>query len=334
MQNEQPQDARPRIGMTIGDVAGIGPELIVRACADERVRRIARPVAFGHDAVFRQAAALCGVEFDVPCINACRDSVRDVPPATVDSRAGRGSHDALIAAGEAALRGEIDAVVTAPLNKAALNRAGIHVPGHTELLAKLCGVERFAMMLHLPPGNAVQSPHGLCIAHATLHTSIASVSGLLTTAGVREKIELVHGFLQDVGCEAPRVGVCALNPHAGEEGLFGDEESRIIAPAVASAVEAGINAAGPFPADTLIRRAVRGEFDGLVAMYHDQGHIAFKLLDFDGAVNVTLGLPIVRTSPSQGTAFDIAWTGRANPAGLIAAVHIAAQLAGTRRRRL
>jgi 4-hydroxythreonine-4-phosphate dehydrogenase len=182
------------------------------------------------------------------------------------------------------------------------------------------------MMLYLPAGDPIRSPNGLCVAHVTLHTSIASVPGLLSTDAVGETIELVDAFLRRIGCDPPRIAVCALNPHAGEDGLFGDEERRIIAPAVKAAREAGRNAAGPFPADTLIRRAVRGEFDGLVAMYHDQGHIAFKLIGFDRAVNITLGLPIVRTSPSHGTAFDIAWTGQASAEGLIEAIRIAVLL--------
>jgi 4-hydroxythreonine-4-phosphate dehydrogenase len=182
------------------------------------------------------------------------------------------------------------------------------------------------MMLYLPPGNTIRGPYGLGIAHTTLHTSIASVPSLLSEASIRATIGLVDGFLKRLACERPRVGVCALNPHAGEEGLFGDEEARLIAPAVASAQAAGINAQGPYPADTLIRRATLGEFDGITAMYHDQGHIALKLIAFGTAVNVTLGLPIVRTSPSHGTAFDIAWQGQADATGMIEAIRVAAKL--------
>ncbi len=322
----------PRIGLTMGDAAGIGPEVIVRAIVDSRVQAMCRPVVFGREELIDRASRLTASSTgNVECINAGSDSVLEVKPGTVDARAGRAAHDALIAAGEAAMRGEIDAIVTAPLNKAALHRSGIPVPGHTEILAKLCGVDRFAMMLYLPPGEIVQSPRGLCVAHVTLHTSIASVPALLTTEGITDKIALVTEFLQKIDCASPRIGVCALNPHAGEEGLFGDEETRKISPAVKAAVRAGIDVTGPLPADTLFRRAVRGEFDGLTAMYHDQGHIAFKLIGFDTAVNVTLGLPIVRTSPSHGTAFDIAWTGQAKPDGMIAAIDVAAQLAGKRK---
>jgi 4-hydroxythreonine-4-phosphate dehydrogenase len=183
------------------------------------------------------------------------------------------------------------------------------------------------MMLYLPPGERIHSAHGLGVAHVTLHTSIRSVPGLLSRDAIREKIGLIAQFLHDIGCPRPRIGVCALNPHAGEEGLFGNEEQELIAPAVLSAAESGIDARGPLPADTLLKRAVAGEFDGVVAMYHDQGHIALKLIGFDRAVNITLGLPIVRTSPSHGTAFDIAWQGKADAEGMIGAIEIAARLA-------
>ena len=208
-----------------------------------------------------------------------------------------------------------------------MHLAGKKYPGHTEILAEVCGARDFGMMLFLPSGGAVKSPHGLGVVHVTLHTSIRSVPDLLTTAGVAEKIELIDGFLRRVGCPSPRVAVCALNPHAGEEGIFGDEESRIIAPAVQAILGRGrVNVTGPLPADTLFRRAAAGEFDAVVAMYHDQGHIAFKLIGFQSAVNVTLGLPIVRTSPSHGTAFDIAWKRPADASGMIEAILIAAKL--------
>jgi len=182
------------------------------------------------------------------------------------------------------------------------------------------------MMLHLPRGSVVKGPDGLSVAHVTLHTSIASVPHLLSQQSIFEKIQLMHQFLMGIGCSEPRIGVCALNPHAGEEGLFGDEESRIIAPAVMRAREQHMAADGPFPADTLMQRAVHGAFDGVIAMYHDQGHIALKLIAFQKAVNVTLGLPIVRTSPSHGTGFDISWRGMADDSGLREATRVAMEL--------
>lgn len=333
----------PRIALTLGDVAGIGPEVTVRACVDERVRGWCQPVVVGHPEVVRRAISLVGAKRDLQeisdlaavgndqnclvCWNPAGDAAASVPPGKNDARAGKAAFDYLKSATQAALGGQIDAITTAPLSKAALHLAGLKYPGHTEILAELCGVREFAMMLYLPPGAAVRSPHGLGVVHVTLHTSIRSVPDLLTTAAIREKIGLIDGFMRDINGNAPRIGVCALNPHAGEEGIFGDEEARLIAPAVAEAVKSGLNAAGPFPADTLLKRACAGEFDAVVAMYHDQGHIALKLIGFDRAVNVTLGLPIVRTSPSHGTAFDIAWQGCANPEGMIEAIRIAALLA-------
>lgn len=345
----------PRIALTFGDVAGIGPEVIARAVAGTELYEWCRPLVTGHPAVLERALRLVGSrqlvrEVDGPaaafaddsetapgepasrpvaCWNPSSADTESVSPGAVDARAGLAAAEWLTAAARAALAGEIDAVTTAPLNKMALREAGIRHPGHTEILAETCGTDRFAMMLYLPSGEVVRSPRGLGVAHVTLHTSIASVPGLLNCGAIEEKIALVHGFLEGVGCPQPRVAVCALNPHAGEEGLFGDEEARLIAPAVAAAQSSGIRVEGPFPADTLLGRAVGGEYDGVVAMYHDQGHIALKLIGFNRAVNVTLGLPIVRTSPSHGTAFDIAWQGQADHAGLLEAVRVAAALAGT-----
>ena len=340
-------ESLPRIALTVGDVAGIGPEVVVRAIAEQRLTRFCRPVVIGHPAVVKRAKQLTGATFDVteveslaeidwsspavPCWNPSIGEAEDVPIGRIDARAGQAAYDYLVAATRAALRGEIDAITTAPLNKAALHAAGLNFPGHTEILAHECSVQDFAMMLYLPPGDALpKGEFGLGVAHVTLHTSIRSVPGLLTILHIRETIQLVSDFLKRLGCKSPRVGVCALNPHAGEEGLFGDEESTLIAPAVKESRNLGVNATGPIPADALLRRAVHGEFDGVAAMYHDQGHIALKLIGFERAVNVTLGLPIVRTSPSHGTAFDIAWQGKARAEGFVEAVRTAALLVRSR----
>lgn len=342
-------DGRPTIALTLGDVAGVGPETVVRALATFPAE-LFRPVVVGHPEVLRRALALIGatrtvVEVDAPenaaveadslaCWNPSPADVGSLAPSKVDARAGQAAYDWLVAATRAALAGRIDAIVTAPLNKYALHQAGLDFPGHTEILAHECGVAEYAMMLYLPPAAAdaagVRNPNSLSVAHATLHTSIASVPGLLTENRIRETIELVDHFLQRIGQPTRRIGVCALNPHAGEEGLFGKEETLVIGPAVAHSRRDGLDAAGPFPADTLLKRAVEGEFDGVVAMYHDQGHIALKLIGFHRAVNVTLGLPIIRTSPSQGTAFDIAWQGKADPSGMQAAIDVALRLAASR----
>lgn len=341
----------PTIALTMGDAAGIGPEVLVRAASDPRLRSICRLVAVGHPEVLERAVQLTGVALEIHpvpdfealrdcshhdasetgqqrllCVNACRSDVVDVPYGRIDARAGQAAYDCLVAAASAALEGSIDGICTAPLHKAALRVAQLDFPGHTEILGEVCGVDEFAMMLYLPPDDIIRSPQGLGVVHTTLHTSIASVPELLTTAGIASSIRLMNSFMHRVGCQDPRVGVCALNPHAGEEGLFGDEESRLIAPAVDRCRKSGINATGPVPADALLRRAVGGEFDGVVAMYHDQGHIALKLIGFDRAVNITLGLPIVRTSPSHGTAFDIAGQGRASGLGMTEAAKTAVQL--------
>jgi 4-hydroxythreonine-4-phosphate dehydrogenase len=332
----------PRLGITVGDVAGVGPEIIVRALAEPAVRDRIDPVVFGPADVLQRAAALVGSPLrfhrvsdtsvrpddGVGCIDNSGVDASTIRPAVVDSRAGEIAYRSLRSAIDAALDGEIDGIVTAPLNKLALHQAGHDVPGHTEILAEACGVREVAMMLYLPRGPVVAAPHGLGVAHVTLHTSIASVPGLLTGERIDATIRLIDGFMRRLGCASPRIGVCALNPHGGEGGLFGNEEQTIIGPAVAQARSGeGIDAQGPFPADTLLKRAIAGEFDGVAAMYHDQGHIAIKLIAFHSAVNVTLGLPIIRTSPTQGTAFDIAWRGVAKPEGMVAAIGVAATLA-------
>ena len=340
--NRPTPSAAPRLAITLGDVAGVGPEVVVRSLIplphpDWKV------VIVGCPGIVRRALVLLSIPWEVVSIDECgvdwcrpgqlvvwnpsRTAVEEVPVGVADARAGRAAYEWLVAAARAALSGQIDAIVTAPLSKLGLHRAGIEFPGHTEILAAECGVPEVAMMLYLPPGEPLASGHSLSIAHATLHTSLASVPGLLTRHRVCETIQLVDKFLKRIG-ETPRIGVCALNPHAGEEGLFGDEESRIIAPAVVQARQLGIHASGPRPADTLIKSAVAGEFNGVVAMYHDQGHIALKLIGFHRAVNVTLGLPIIRTSPSQGTAYDIAWTGQADPSGMVSAIETAVRLVG------
>jgi len=341
---------RPRIALTMGDVAGIGPEVVARACKDPRVQACCRPIVVGDPEILRRAMRLIGSQAKVrpfdplsevesggdqldcwnPVATASGAELASVAAGSLDPRAGRAAYDWLVAATQAALGHAFDAIVTAPLNKAALHLAGLDYPGHTEILAAECGVCRYAMMLYVPPGEAVRSPHGLGVAHVTLHTSIASVPKLLTTDGVAEKIGLVHDFLFRIGVDRPRIGVTALNPHAGEEGLFGDEEQRIIRPAIDRFAGEGWSVKGPIPADALLRRAIGGEFDGVVAMYHDQGHIPIKLVARDTAVNITLGLPIVRTSPSHGTAFDIAWKGIASPEGMIEAIRMASLLARTK----
>ncbi len=345
---------KPLLAITMGDPAGVGPETIARAWSDPAMNAVCRAVVIGNLAVMRRAALLVGggVAVDVvneqkltcetaserriPCVECGSAEAEDVPPGVVDPRGGQAAYDALVRAVQLTQAGQVDAIVTAPLHKAALWNAGHHYPGHTELLAELCGVSDYAMMLYLPPGPVVRGPAGLGVVHVTLHTALRDVISQLSSEAILAKIHLANGVFgrlrrfHGLADGRPRIGVAALNPHAGEEGLFGDEERRIIAPAVERARSEGLDATGPLPTDTLMVAARDGRFDAVVAMYHDQGHIALKLLGMHSAVNVTLGLPIVRTSVAHGTAFDLAWQGRAESSGMIEAVRVAAGLAKTR----
>ena len=215
-----------------------------------------------------------------------------------------------------------------PLHKEGLHAAGLHYPGHTEILAERTGVKEFGMMLYAPPGPNLRQ--GIGVVHVTLHMALRDVFKHITTAAVLEKIHLLQGVMRKLCGDEPRLAVAALNPHASDGGLFGDEERTIIAPAVTQARASGVNVVGPLPSDTLFVHAQRGNFDGVVAMYHDQGHIPLKLLTGLAAVNVTLGLPIVRTSVAHGTAYDIAGKGIADHHSLLEAARVAALLAARR----
>lgn len=337
----------------MGDPTGVGPEVIAAAWPHSDLHACCQPLVLGSPEVLRRAVALLGLNVrvteittpeqgsaapdEMPIVNVCRPDAAEAVPCRIDPRGGQAAYDALGSAIQLTLNRQIDGVVTCPLHKAALWQAGHRYPGHTELLAERCGVQQYAMMLYLAPDlkpphdtAALRNPTGLGVIHVTLHMALRDVFANLTGVAVLEKIRLAQETLTAIKGAAPRIGVCALNPHAGEEGLFGDEEARVIRPAVLAAASAGINVSGPWSADTLMVRARDGEFDAVVAMYHDQGHIALKLLGMHQAVNVTLGLPIVRTSVAHGTAHDIAWQGRADHRGLIAAARVAAQLVAAR----
>lgn len=339
-------DDRPLVALTMGDVAGVGPEVIARAWGEVSLQTLARPFVVGDRGVLGRALALVGSPARVqpidgpeaadpsgrviPCLRATDQDLSDIPPGRVDARAGRAAYDFLVAATDLAMAGRVDAVTTLPLNKEGLQAGGSRHPGHTEILAERCGVRDHAMMLYVGP-PVVPGAAGLGVVHATLHVPLRRVFDLLTVESVHAAIGLADRGLRPLtGGRAPRVAVAGLNPHAGEGGLFGDEEARIIAPAVERARAAGIDASGPIAADTLFARALAGEFDAVVAMYHDQGHVALKTIGFDRAVNVTLGLPIVRTSVAHGTAYDIAWRGRAGTSSLIEAVRVAGRLVAGR----
>jgi 4-hydroxythreonine-4-phosphate dehydrogenase len=262
----------------------------------------------------------------LPCLDRGPSALDAVAPGTVDARAGRAAYAYLTEATRLALTGRVDAITTLPINKEALRAAGVPHPGHTEVLGELCGAPNHAMMLYVAPPLA-KGEAGLGVIHVTLHVPLRRVFELLTEPTVLSKVQLADRALRPLtGGRPPRIGVAGLNPHASEHGLFGDEEQRIIAPAIVRAQSEGVLAEGPIAADTLFARGLAGEFDAVVAMYHDQGHVAIKTIAFRRAVNVTLGLPIIRTSVAHGTAFDIAWQGKADPSSLIEAVRVAARL--------
>ncbi|QGJ69591.1 4-hydroxythreonine-4-phosphate dehydrogenase PdxA [Planctomycetales bacterium 10988] len=337
----------PWLALTMGDPAGVGPEILVRCWQDPAFHQMGNLLAVGHPEIFRQAAHLFAPGLRVvevsdpheiqpscemmPCLGIGLDADFTFEPKQVSAAGGEVAYRALVRAAELAQSGEVQAITTAPLCKESLHAAGHFYPGHTELLAELCGIEEVAMMLYLAPDELVKAPAGLGIAHVTLHTAMRNIFDQLTQEAIAAKIQLTHQVMHWLKGSAPRIGVAALNPHGGENGLFGEEEIQQIQPAVTAMQSQGINVQGPFPTDTLIYSAAReGTYDGLVAMYHDQGHIALKLLGFHRAVNITLGLPIVRTSVAHGTAFDLAWQGKAELNSLREAVRVAVILANCR----
>jgi 4-hydroxythreonine-4-phosphate dehydrogenase len=325
---------RPRLLITLGDVAGIGPEIVARAWP--QLQPLCRPVVVGDPAWVQRGLTLIGSSAKVcpvahpseaesnshviPCSNATKQDLSRVQTGRVTAEAGRAAYDFLCAAIDWTMAGDADGIVTAPLHKEGLRAAGLHYPGHTEILAERTGVQQFAMVLAVP---------GLAVAHVTLHMALRDVFRHLSVGAVVEKAHLLDDLLTRLLGRRPRLGVAALNPHASDGGLFGDEELTLIAPAVEAARSRGLEVSGPWPADTLFVRAREGAFDGVVAMYHDQGHIALKLLGRGRAVNISAGLPIVRTSVAHGTAYDIAGKGVADAGSLVEAARIAALLART-----
>jgi 4-hydroxythreonine-4-phosphate dehydrogenase len=322
----------------MGDAAGIGPEIIVKALADPDIRKAAKYVIFGMNEQLCYAADAAEIEpfwgrhqhekvgRDYPYKVVVADYDEYSVPSWVKGPskfAGEASIKFCLDAIDAARAGIIDAVVTAPISKTSWKLVDAEWPGHTEMLAARCKSRRKVMMF---------VTRQLKLALATIHEALFEVRHKFTIGCVFEPIDLLNDALkQYFNIENPKIGVAALNPHAGENGQFGDEEQRIISPAVLLAQEQGINCEGPFPADTLFLRAVHGEFDGVVAMYHDQGMIPVKLLNFEQAVNVTIGIPIIRTSPAHGTAFDIAGQNIANPASMKSAISTAIQMAKTKK---
>lgn len=349
----QSEAKKPVIGITMGDPAGIGPEVVVKALADPEIKSLGRFVIYGLNELLAYAADQAEIEpfwYRVQhdserTSRAIRDNIvvfdfdefdGMLHAKPIPSREGGFASKTFVEAaitdamqtngegpGDRGNRGHrgLDAVVTAPISKQSWSLAGFKWPGHTELFIKRTKSKQ--------AGMAFVSPK-LKVSIATVHMALMDVRNVLTIGKVFDAIEIGHKLCLDLGIKKPTIGVCGLNPHAGEDGQFGDEEKRLIEPAITVAREGKMNVCGPFPADTIFNKAVNGKFDIVVAMYHDQGLIPIKLLGSNEAVNVTVGLPIVRTSPDHGTAFDIAGKNLANPGSMKAAIRLAAELAARR----
>lgn len=320
-----------KLAVTMGDPGGVGPEITVRALASEELRGLCSPIVVGDRPVMEEALRLVGSALGLRVID---DPAESAPSPEilelVDVRAltefqkGRPTAEggkACVAyirkAVELAMDGKVGGIVTAPISKEALRMAGLSWPGHTEMLAELTGTGDYAMMLAGGP---------LRVILVTIHTSLRSVPDLITRENVLKTIRLAKKACDLLGIEHARIAVAGLNPHAGEAGLFGNEEGQEISPAVEEAKKEGIGASGPHPPDTVFHKAYMGQTDMVVCMYHDQGLIPLKMIAFDKGVNVTIGLPFPRTSPDHGTAYDIAWAGKADPSSMIEAIRLASRL--------
>ena len=331
----------PILGVTMGDPAGVGPEIIARAAAEPAVRATSRPVVIGAASAMTEALALVGSRLVLHAVGRVADcrwadgtlevldlgnvDMAALPRCEVSAAAGRAAYEYIARAVDLATAGDIHAIVTAPVNKEALAAAGVRHSGHTEILAELSDTRDFAMLLM---GKELR------VIHVTTHVALRRVPDLVTRDRVLRTIRLAQRTLEGLGRPRGRIAVCGLNPHAGEDGLFGDEEKTAIVPAVEAARADGLDVTGPLPADTLFSRARGGEFDIVVAMYHDQGHIPVKTLGFEydeatktwtglSGVNVTIGLPFLRVSVDHGTAFDRAWKGIANHESMVEALDVA-----------
>ncbi len=328
---------KPLIAITMGDPCGCGPEIIVKALQSPDIFTACRPFVIGDRAALERAIAVCGSALavrpitslddvsaaphgSIPLLELSRLPEADLVYGRPTAVSGDAVYRYICSAARLCLDGRVAAMVTAPISKEAMNRAGHDYPGHTELLAELCGTDNFVMML---AGDVLR------VSLVTIHEALADVPRLVTRDQVLKTIRVTNdGVARLTGKARPRLAVLALNPHCGEGGMFGDEEAAAICPAIEAAQREGIDAVGPLSADTLFHFASQGAYDGVVAMYHDQGLIPLKMLHFDDGVNITLGLPIIRTSVDHGTAYDLAGTGRASEQSLLAAIRMAVQMAG------
>ena len=328
-------NSRPLLAITLGDPAGIGPEVIVKALQHRAVYEQCRPLVIGDQRILARAMewvpelALAFDRVDEPAAGQYKPGLLTlldlqnadpavIQPGQISAVAGRAAVDYVFRACDMTMAGETAAVVTAPLNKEAMNLAGFHYAGHTELLADRTGAQRVSMLLTGPK---------LRVVHVSTHVSLEEAIRRVTQQRVEEVIDLAQYSCEALGIPHPRIAVAGLNPHASEGGLFGDQEAREVQPAIVRARARGLQVTDPQPPDTVFLRAVKGEYDIVVAMYHDQGHIPMKLLAFDSGVNVSIGLPIIRTSVDHGTAFDIAGTGKASEESLLEAMKVAVQMA-------
>jgi len=327
-------DRRPVIAVTMGDGAGVGPEVTVGALLHEAAFTAGRPLVVGDAQRLRLAAEALGVAVDVVEVGSVAEAAftpgridvvdphllpADLPWGQLSAAAGHAAHEYVRIACELAMAGDVQAICTAPLNKAALHAGGHVFPGHTELLAHFCGVEEVSMMLTTPRIKVI---------HVTTHIGLLDAVARIEPGLVERTIRRGADALRRAGNPAPRIGVCAINPHAGENGLFGyGEEAEKITPGVEAARAAGIDATGPLPADTAFFLGGRGDYDLIVAMYHDQGHGPVKVLGIEAGVNITVGLPVIRTSVDHGTAFDIAGTGTVEVGSMVEALRQATELA-------
>ena len=324
-------DQRPLIAVTMGDPVGVGPEITAKALANPKIRAVCRAVVVGDLPTMERAAGALGISVAAADLGALDRATNElqvydpwgrdlshVPVGQVDASAGAAAAEAVIAATKLALKGRVAAIVTAPINKAAINSAGYRYAGHTELLADLTDAPGARMLLVAP---------GLRVIHNSTHVSLREAIDRVTRGNVRHVIGLLDDTLRMMAISEPRIAVCGLNPHAGEGGLFGHEDDAFIRPAIEDARSDGLDVTGPEPGDTVFNRARDGAFDGVVAMYHDQGHVAVKVAGFFDGINVSVGLPIIRTSVDHGTAFDIAGQGVARADSMEMAIEIAATMA-------
>ncbi|MBU1713521.1 MAG: 4-hydroxythreonine-4-phosphate dehydrogenase PdxA [Proteobacteria bacterium] len=323
---------RPVIGITSGDPAGIGPEIILSALSDSGLYQLCKPLVVGDIGVLAAAKKCTGSSINLKSVST--PSEGSYNPGSIDIlslsrltfnetswgnptvQTGKAMVEYVIAATDMAINKEIAAVVTCPINKKAMNMAGFHYNGHTELIAERTGTKDFVMML---AGDRLR------VSLVTIHIPLSRVSKSISTENISKTIRITgNGLYERFGIDSPLIAVAGLNPHAGESGIFGDEEERIIRPAVEISAKEGYNVSGPYPPDTIFYNALKGDYDAVVCMYHDQGLIPFKIIHFTDGVNTTLGIPIIRTSVDHGTAYDIAGKGKADPGSLIAAIKMAA----------